>query len=297
MAYRLFVPIYLAAWTVSHAVDRSDTEGAHWLIYITNWSSVFLVLTTITASLITIVYFSTRLLRKYTSCNERGNVIKLPYQQSSKFHWTLKIFWLMYITSQTATVMVCLGYWTTQYNSCTTEDSLAADSNGSGTLTANKTSEENCGADIFAIHSHGINTVVVIADIALCLIPFNLLHFLYPCAFTAAFIIFSGIYHAVNGANESGEPYIYSLLNYGDRPIVSSIAAVILVFIPAIVYLIPFLVAFVRDWIYWMITNSHSTCPNICACGERKRDDGNKRESVRRLSLECQNETCGNQHV
>ena len=108
-----------------------------------------------------------------------------------------------------------------------------------------------------------MNAALVMIDIILCLVPFNALHCIYPCVFTSVYVVFAGIYFAANGTNEFGEPFIYSVLDYGDSPGRASIVSLILAFVPAIVYVIPFLLAYLRDVTYRWITDNH---PFYC-CG------------------------------
>lgn len=283
--------LYLAGWTLANAVYRRNTDGVHWLIYITNWSSIYLVVTSLTASLVPLIYCASRVSFRSAGGKrwlERPTSNTIHHHRSDKLHWALQVFWLMYITSQTISIMVCIGFWTTVYEPCDEENDRENDflngSNGSGILmVAENKTIENCGADILSIHAHGINGAIVIVDIILCLIPFNALHLFYPCLFAAVYVIFSGIYFAAGGKNESGRSYIYSLLNYEDNPVISGAAAVLLVFAPALVYLIPFTVAFIRDKLYMWIINNHPTHTNCCTCVERR--ESRNRDSVRKLDL------------
>jgi hypothetical protein len=254
VVYRVLLFLYLAAWMIGHAVDRRDTEGGHWLIYITNWSSILLVITALYAAVLSLVYCA-RISNSNTEISSTESADASLYSRDV-VHWTVKAFWALYITSYTVTVMVTIGYWASVYQPCSSVESIRTDQNA--TTGSGNPPMENCGADAFSIHAHGISTFVVICDIILSLKPFSALHFLYPCAFTLTYVIFSGIYFAAGGTNEFGDPYIYSLLNYGENPTKSSRAALLLVFLPAFVYIIPFLVACTRDRVYWWITQKHN---------------------------------------
>ena len=248
---------------VAHIVYRRDTDGARWLIFITNWSFVLFFLT---------MLFSLAIFR--TPC-KRDRKTDRNTQCNEDIHWSVKLFWVLYVTSQTATVMVCIGYWSTQYKPC---NGRSGNSSEAESIPTNQTvNVDKCGADILSIHAHGINAVLAICDVILSLVPFNALHFLYPCIFTLTYVVFSGIYYAAGGRNELGKPYIYSLLNYGERPATASIAAIFLVFLPAFMYIIPLLVAFTRDRVYEWATQTN--------CSAVKRRKHGTQESNRKLNF------------
>ena len=270
VAYRILLAVYLAGLTVAHIVDRRHTDGARWLIFITNWSFLLFLAATTLAAIMTLIFTMqpSKLVKsrrprantKISSDTKNSERAQTNNNRGDDINWSVKMFWVLYITSHTVTVMVCIGFWSTQYEPCIrgTENNttLAASLIDRNTSTG---SREDCGVDFLSIHVHGINAVLVICDIVLSLVPFNALHFLYPCIFTLNYVVFSGIYHAANGTNESGDPYIYSILNYAENPVMSSVAAILLVFLPAAMYVIPLLVACARDRVYQWMTERCNT--------------------------------------
>ena len=272
MAYRILLPLYLAAWMIAHIVDRRDSDGAHWLIFITNWGSV-LFLTSSTLAAIVVLIFNSRFYK--TKDHNKFSAENGSIRQNINIHWTLKLFWALYITSQTVTVMVCIGYWSTQYKPCN-----GASRNSTVEGHCNQTvNGENCGADVLSIHVHGVNPVLAVSDIILSLVPFNILHFFYPCAFTAVYVVFSGIYYAAGGRNESGDPYIYSLLNYREDPARSSLAAIFLVLLPGLIYIIPLTVAIIRDRLYQWVSQKCSLPATV------KKTENGAQESQQKLNF------------
>ena len=261
--YRIFLFLYLAAWLVAHGVVRSDTQGAHWLIFVTNWTNLFLTFAMLVAALVTLIYFF---------CHSKDG----PHEDSSvlysqdNIHWGVKIFWLIYITAATMMIVVFFGFWITVYEPCSDSDS---DSSGfesaqnSSVVNDSNEVETDCGADAVSIHAHGITAALVVIDIILCLIPFNALHFFYPCIFGSVYVIFSAIYFAADGTNEQGQPFIYSVLDYGESPGTASLAALVLALVPALVYVLPFLLALARDWTYRWIMDKHPVyCCSMSTC-------------------------------
>lgn len=289
IAYRILLPLYLAGWVVADIVDRWHTDGAHWFIYITNWSFLLFVTAATMSAIVTVIFGIkpsklTKNGRRQNHANNIDNAGTAPCNEEDNIHWIVKTFWVLYITSHTVTVMVCIGFWSIQYNPCTegTDSSNSTSPTNWGSLNTSTGSEEdveNCGADILSIHAHGINAALATCDILLSLVPFNALHFLYPCIVTLNYVFFSGIYYAAGGKNESGDPYIYSLLNYGESLVRSIIAAILLIFLPAFIYVIPLLVACVRDRVYqWCMERYKSSRPH-------RRENGSAIENKRELNF------------
>ncbi|CAI8038232.1 hypothetical protein GBAR_LOCUS21318 [Geodia barretti] len=56
VAYRILLAVYLAGLTVAHIVDRRHTDGARWLIFITNWSFLLFLAATTLAAIMTLIF-------------------------------------------------------------------------------------------------------------------------------------------------------------------------------------------------------------------------------------------------
>ena len=273
LVYRLFISVYLAGWLIALGVDRSDSLRPFWFIFITNWSFLFLVFVSCVAALVSLIYFGFFIGKNETRGRPKAVAAEshaaLLYSQDN-IHWSVKVFWFLYIVSTTAMVMVFFGFWVVVYESCDGDSGSSSSQNASesrnGSFTTEDDITESCGADVLSIHAHGVNAAIVMLDILLCLVPFNALHFFYPCVFSVVFVAFSGIYFALGGTNELGQPFIYSALNYNNStsPILAALGFAI---IPAAVYLIPFILAFVRDRTYHWIVDNHSIyCCNMKTC-------------------------------
>ena len=64
-----------------------------------------------------------------------------------------------------------------------------------------------------SINSHVINTIIMLADLFVCAIPFRLLHFYHVALCALAYTVFSLILHGVGF-----ESAIYSVLDWVGRP-------------------------------------------------------------------------------
>ena len=247
---------YLAAWIIAHGAIRSESTGAHWFIYITDWAFLFLVIVLGAAALVTFGYY----MAYYVV--EGGRLEKhfprdvdspaLLYCQDN-IHWIVKVFWFMYMIATTTMVMVGIGYWLFVYDPDCTGEGSEQTRNASQNMDNNSvedTASGSCGLDVASIHAHGVTFVIVFIDLILSRIPLHLLHLPYTCIFSTVFVVFSGVYFAAGGTDEFGNPYIYETLDYESSPISSALAAVFLCLAPSVLYVIPFVVAMLRDVIH-----------------------------------------------
>ena len=238
---------YIFAWLIAHSVIRRDTVGPHWLIYLTNQSYIVLVvsvggITILTIGYTVVYYFSRDNIRD--SLPKVETPIQLIYLQDN-IAWYVKLIWLLYISGSTLAVLVTIGYW-----------GLLADFDCYVANSSDPNSTVICppGPDVATVHLHGVNALLVLIDIAVSRVPFQFLHFFYPSLFAAVYVIFSGIYFAAGGTDPSGDPFIYPLLDYG-RNLGSAIGlAIALALSPMALYVILFLLAWLRDVIYKRIS-------------------------------------------
>ena len=267
LLYRLIVFAYMAAWLIAHGAIRGETSGLYWFIYITDWAFLLQVIAMAGVTLVTLIYYTCTLNNKNEKEDSRMSRC-LPVQEVSSdmlyrqdnLHWVIRIVWVTYIVAATSTVLAGLGYWTIVYDSnCSSDNQTMDNTSISHAMEINSTSSsaDNCGPDAASLHAHGVNILILFIDLILSLIPFHLLHFLYPCILTTAYVVFSGVFYAAGGTDRHGHRYIYKALDYENSPLTSSIAAVCLCIVPAVVYLIPFTLALLRDIVYQRLNSFH----------------------------------------
>ncbi|XP_036388690.1 protein rolling stone [Megalops cyprinoides] len=75
------------------------------------------------------------------------------------------------------------------------------------------------------ISLHGGNTLQVLLDYALAATPVCLSHYLFLLLVNGLYILFTIIYSLAGFTNHIGKPYIYSVLDFGGRPLVASMFA------------------------------------------------------------------------
>jgi hypothetical protein len=86
--------------------------------------------------------------------------------------------------------------------------------------------------------THGVNLLVVIADVWASNAPFYLMHGLYYFGYASLYITFSLVYWAAGGTDCKGNPYVYSVLNWDNFGSAATVACgVLLVFVPIVLTL------------------------------------------------------------
>ena len=200
----------------------------------------------------TIVYYTNRSkIFKYVpkSDEPQTNV----YQQDN-IPWYVKIIWGLYVVTSSLAVLISVGYWILVYNPCSSE---STQNGSSGSEEINRTevstgsgSEESCfDLDVYTLQIHLVNILIVLLDLFISRIPFQLFHFINTTSFTLPYALFTIIYWGAGGTDSDGNRYIYVALNYDESRL-----SILFVFglIPAgfIIFLIIFLLAWLRDAVY-----------------------------------------------
>ncbi|KAK2181264.1 hypothetical protein NP493_404g02071 [Ridgeia piscesae] len=152
---------------------------SHWIIYLTHWSySVITINTILQAVCVT---------RHYINGNKQATD-KAHLQMSPVF----KVIWVLQNITFTSAPLVSAIYWPAVYR---------------GTA-----------LDLINISTHIVNSGYVVVDVFITAIPVRILHFLHVVAFATVYILFTVIYWASGGTNVYGEPFVYSILDYGNEP-------------------------------------------------------------------------------
>ena len=172
--------------------------------------------------------------------------------------WYVKMVWISYVIAVTINFLVVLGYWILVYNPCKNEDAannVTSNLNESETPATTEVSEENCSnLDASNLHVHFVNAVLILVDIFLSRVPFQVLHFFYPFIFTFCYSIFTILYWVGGGTDRFGNPYIYSTIDFSNNPTRAFTMIVFLVPSPIITYFILCPLALLRDFLYSRIS-------------------------------------------
>lgn len=135
-----------------------------------------------------------------------------------------KIFWLLYIISANAGLLVTVGYWTVLF-------------------------EEDEPIDGNNITKHALNSVFMLIDTFLSSIPVRLFHSVYPLLYIIVYLAFTVVYWQLGGTNIQGQPYIYKLLDYNNiEPSTGCLIGFFLLLVQPVLQLILFGLVKLRDY-------------------------------------------------
>lgn len=176
--------------------------------------------------------------------------------------WYMKICWILYLIGILAECTIICAYWVAVYSPCKGSDITMMMMNSTEMGMGNRTTEnstqssvESCEVlDAVNIHIHLILGLLAVIDIYLSRIPYQMFHAFYGLIYMAFFIIFSAIYFAAGGTNHYGDPYIYSVFDYGGNPGRAVGFAIVVMLVPIVCFAILYVLAFLRDVIYRRIS-------------------------------------------
>ena len=232
VAYRICLAVYILSWLIVHAIQSQESDhptGGKYLIFVTQWSYIILTLNYLCwASLTTIYTIIAHFFRKnLKQALPKSHTHMHPpeYYRQDKTPWFVKVMWAVHVIAVAASLPVTVVFWAAVFDP---ED----------------------GATAASVHVHGVNLLLVLIDIFISRIPILILHFFYPMAYAAVYVIFLAVYWAVDGTNERGEPFVYSITDFREHPVNASLACIGLVIVAGIVHLLFFAVAEIRDQIY-----------------------------------------------
>lgn len=203
------------AWTILAGL-APENGGVLFFIFLTNWAYLVWVSYLIWSAIsVTVTYFwvfccyrkkyKEQLKEKEQNRCSRDVIFGSRSSSSGccgikedKTFWYQKVHWVLHFMGIDVAIAIVILYWVAIYDP-----------------------NDNRGYDYFGgvnLMTHLINGIVALVDIFVTAIPVNFLHFVYLIAFSGAYSAFSGFYFIANGTNVEGEPYIYSVIDYGETP-------------------------------------------------------------------------------
>ena len=220
--------MYVFGWLIAYVVNRAVVKDRKGKAFITLsvWTYLIFTITLFFVTFITCKYFFNKLRtnRNVVSDSETDRSMEQFSYDNDNINCVEKITWLLYTVSLTMTCVVTGGYYT----------AAGADLDD---------------FDVFSLHIHGINLLIMGTDFLLSQIPIHFLHIYFPTLFVGVYVIFTGIYYAAGGTNADGKPYIYPLLDYQNDLSRAILLAIVLVTVTAIAHCIFSVVAIVRDFV------------------------------------------------
>lgn len=79
--------------------------------------------------------------------------------------------------------------------------------------------------------THAVTIIYLIVDSALVAIPIRILHIYQSMILGVIYVIFSIIYDVSGGSNMLGKPYIYSPIDYSEKPGIAAAYVLVILFI------------------------------------------------------------------
>ena len=263
VAYRIIWFLYILAWLIATLVNFAppDREGPRWLIFLTNQSYILLVVSTGAITILTVGYAIIYLIDKQILQSfhpQSASTLQAIYMQDN-IGWYVKICWLLYIMGAALALVVVVGYWSIVY-----DPNCESSTSPNSTIICLEANE-------YSFHLHLVNGVLIILDLYLSRVPYQLFHIFYPSVFMLGWVIFSAIYFAAGGTNPLDEgPYIYELLDYGNNPGRAVGLAIVLIVSPTAAFIVLFFLGWIRDVIYQKIPccyrqlhNSQESSPEL----------------------------------
>ena len=228
---------YFLGWLIASGVHPSN-GGPLFLIYLTNWALIaFVIYLFIAACSVTTKFFTVHCCRRKAYTEEDFSRRPAYYfrkptgccgYKSNTLSWYQMIHWVSFTYGGELALAVTVLYWTVLY----------------------------AGGEVDGINAntHLTNGIISVVDILLTGTPVSLLHFIYPLSFSSAYAAFTGFYFAGNGTDVSGNPFIYSVIDFGRNPGFSA-AIVILVaflFVP-LIHLVFYAMYIARFWLVYAV--------------------------------------------
>ena len=184
-------------------------DGALYFIYLTNWTYLLTIVYSLWAAVsvsmshLTVFWCQKHMYQQEPNeggpCSNELLIDDRPLGccgcTSDNTRWHQKILWVLYSTTTTVSILMCISYWIFQYSF-------------------------NYDKDIgfYSIASHVLVGSISLMDMCVTGIPLRLLHVIYPIGFGLAYVFFTAAYYAAGGAGVDGSGYIYSVLNYKEKP-------------------------------------------------------------------------------
>ncbi|TRY66833.1 hypothetical protein DNTS_004776 [Danionella cerebrum] len=223
LVYRCFMLVYTLSWLIYTALLFKTPK---FLIFISHISYLLMViyyllaLSNLTWALLKVRCSSSRPSRDGSSECEAPLSLSFPLSAA------LSLQWLLHSLMGCFSLSVSLLYWTVIHPSV--HHPLSA----------------------FNIHIHVINSFQTAVDLLLSSTPVHLTHVLYCLLAGIFYILFAVVYWLLGCTNLFSQPYIYSILDFSDRPLVASLSilGVCLLCLPSAQFVLWNLEMF-REWL------------------------------------------------
>ena len=128
----------------------------------------------------------------------------------------------------------------------------------------------NDGRVFLDVNLHALNALFVLVDATLVASPVRIFHFVYAILFGVVYAVFTVVYWTVGGTNAVGRPYVYAVLDYGERPGIAAACIVVSVLVG-----IPTIQLVLYGWFRATeCVSAAAPMTTMCNSGSQSDDDG-----------------------
>jgi hypothetical protein len=223
LIYRWFIALYYTGWFIYGTTVAIELHGPKFLIFVTHWSMIVLVLYLLTFAIsVTIHYIWKNFIKKVDakpltltdlkdppirccSCSGNTRCNFIPFQ--------FQFAWVLFTISSELAIPVVVLYWSFF--------------------------DGNVYSWPANLHEHLLNVLPGLIDLFVTRIPIRLYHFLHLMMFAFIYVAFGGVYIASGGTNSNNESYIYPIVNYSDNlPVAIVVNSVMVFVVPVLLHLV-----------------------------------------------------------
>ncbi|XP_059474926.1 protein rolling stone-like [Neocloeon triangulifer] len=181
LLYKCFIAVYLVSMLVLDLMDLGSIGSADrtariakWPVHLTSWNSAVLTLQAVLSAILVSKFHLS--LTNFASCSEM-----------TRLH---KTYWVVHNIANALSPAVSLLYWAAVYKS------------------------DMHQINLFNIHKHLLNTIIIVVDLLVNSHPIRILHVYQPVILGASYGAFAWIYYLCGGTNRENQTKIYPVLDW-----------------------------------------------------------------------------------
>jgi len=217
LIFRWFLAAYFFG-CVSYAWTNNIIDGTfgYWFIYMTNWGISICTISTIYAAILTTLH----------------HFQKIDLTTESRSY---KILWWLSNVSTVLAFKITIVYWALLFNGEWIFRRLWNLRNLSILIAKGETS-------IIDVWIHAGNSLGMLLEIIVARYTYRAFHFVYPILVGLIYLIFTLIYYYAGGVDSKGNNYIYSILNWGEKPLSAAIVVLGVMFLLIFLHIIALII-------------------------------------------------------
>ena len=248
--YRWVIAGFFAGWLTAAGLSYINDGDAKFFILLTNWGFLAFNAHLIWSAVVSTIDF----FKEFVCCRQQyldaGETRSTAYKRDlesptgccgrsyNNIRWYHMIQWGLFATGTEIAVAITIIYWPLIY-------------------------DPNVPINGVGFNTHGTQGIVAVIELLTVGVPVRFYHFYFTVIFAAVYVVFTGIYYAAGGTNLGSDPFVYSIIDYGNNPggAVGVIFAVVFVLLP-FVHVLFYLAYVARYWIVYLIYRKCTSSPD-----------------------------------